>query len=88
LEHFTPLIEPLSIDEAFLDITGTERLLGPPAKVAADLKAAIRRETQLTGSVGLAPNMFLAKLGSDLHKPDGLTIITPETIQATLEQFN
>ena len=85
MSRFTPAIEPLSIDEAFLDLTGTERLLGPVERTAAEIKAAIKRDTGLTASVGLAPNKFLAKLGSDLHKPDGLTIITPQNMQATLD---
>lgn len=83
--EFTPLIERLSIDEAFLDITGCERLLGPPEQVAADLKDAIRTRTGLVVSVGLAPNKFLAKLASDLDKPDGLTIIEPGRIHETLD---
>ena len=85
LGKFSPLVEPVSIDEAFVDLTGTQRLLGEPADVARRIRLAIRRETQLTASVGLAPNKFLAKMASDLHKPDGLTIITPDTIQSTLD---
>jgi len=72
LGDFSPLVEPLSLDEAFLDITGTERLLGPPIEVARAIKAGIRDATRLTASVGLAPNKFLAKIASDLGKPDGL----------------
>jgi DNA polymerase-4 len=83
-ERFTPLIQPLSIDEAFLDITGSLRALGPPEQIARKIKTAIRAETGLTGSVGLAPNKFLAKLASDLEKPDGLTIIKPEEIDKIL----
>jgi len=74
LGRFSPLVEPLSVDEAFVDLTGTERLLGPPPTVAQRIKDAIRDELQLTGSVGVAPNKFLAKLASDLDKPDGLTV--------------
>lgn len=84
LEEFSPVIEPLSIDEAFLDLSGTERLLGPPEAAAADLRARIKRELNLTASVGVAPNKFLAKLGSDMHKPDGLTVIRPEEIDRVL----
>jgi DNA polymerase-4 len=83
-ERFTPLIQPLSIDEAFLDVTGSLRALGPAEQIARQIKDAIRRETGLTGSVGVAPNKFLAKLASDLEKPDGLTIIRPADIDRIL----
>ena len=83
--EFTPLIERLSIDEAFLDITGTERLLGPAPRVGADVKSRIKSRTGLTVSVGVAPNKFLAKLASDLEKPDGLTIIEPDRIHEVLD---
>ena len=76
-DRYSPLIEPLSIDEAFLDMTGTQRLLGQPEDVARKLKNEIRDTTGLAASVGVAPNKFLAKLASDLEKPDGLTIIQP-----------
>lgn len=85
LRRYSPLIEPLSIDEAFLDVTGCARLLGSAQTMAADMKRAIRDELHLTASVGVAPNKFLAKLASDLRKPDGLVVITPETMQATLD---
>ena len=78
LETFSPLVQPLSVDEAFLDMTGTQRLMGPPPEVARQLKDAIRQATGLVASVGVAPNKFLAKLASDLEKPDGLTVI-PES---------
>ena len=84
-ERFTPAIEPLSIDEAFLDVTGCERLLGPAEGIAADLKRAIRDEIGLTASVGVAPNKFLAKLASDLQKPDGTVVITEENMQTVLD---
>ena len=85
LGRYSPQIEPLSIDEAFLDVTGCERLLGSAEGMAADMKRAIRRETGLTASVGVAPNKFLAKLGSDLKKPDGLVVIAPQTAQEILD---
>ena len=75
--RFTPLVEPLSIDEAFLDVTGCERLFGSAEEVARKIKAAVREETGLTVSAGVAPNKFLAKIASDLGKPDGLTIVPP-----------
>jgi len=75
LEATTPLVEPLSIDEAFLDVTGSARLLGDGPTIAASLKAAIRADTGLAASIGVAPNKFLAKLASDWEKPDGLVII-------------
>ena len=84
LEEFSPVIEPLSIDEAFLDLTGTERALGPAEFLAERLRGRIRSDLNLTASVGLAPNKYLAKLGSDMHKPDGLTIIGPDDIDRIL----
>ncbi|HEY7087367.1 MAG TPA: DNA polymerase IV [Tepidisphaeraceae bacterium] len=84
LEDFTPVIEPLSIDEAFLDLTGTERLLGEAAGVAGKIKERVRGELGLTISVGVAPSKFLAKLASDLQKPDGLTVIRPQDIDRIL----
>lgn len=84
-ERFTPLVEGLSIDEAFLDVTGSMRLFGPADEIARRIKAEIRESTQLTGSVGVAPNKFLAKLASDLQKPDGLVIVGPNEVQAFLD---
>jgi DNA polymerase-4 len=72
LERFTPLVEPLSLDEAFLDVRGTELLFGTALDVAHAIRADIRNETRLTASVGIASNKFLAKLASDLAKPDGV----------------
>ena len=83
-DDFAPLVQPLSIDEAFLDMTGTRRLLGEPIDVAKKLKQRIFDETQLTGSVGIAPNKFLAKMASDIDKPDGLTVITEDMIDTWL----
>jgi DNA polymerase IV len=84
LEAFTPIIEPLSIDEAFLDLTGTERAQGPAEHVARKLKQRIQSDLRLTASVGVAPNKFLAKLASDLRKPDALVVIAPEDISHLL----
>jgi DNA polymerase-4 len=83
-QRYTPLIQPLSIDEAFLDVTGSLRALGPAERIARQIKDAIRAETGLTGSVGVAPNKFLAKLASDLEKPDGLTVIRAEDVDRVL----
>ena len=79
-EQFTPLVESLSIDEAFLDVTGSIRLLGPPEVIAAQLKQEINERTGLTASVGVASNKFLAKLASDQRKPDGLFIVPQDGI--------
>jgi len=84
LETLSPLVEPLSIDEAFVELTGTERLLGPAPEVARDLRARVKAETGLTASVGVAPNKFLAKIASDLGKPDGLTIVEEEDVDRVL----
>ena len=84
LDAFSPLVEPLSVDEAFIDVTGTERLFGSPRRLAQRIKDRIRAELGLIASVGVAPNKFLAKLASDLEKPDGLTVITQDNLDATL----
>jgi DNA polymerase IV len=83
-ERFTPQVQPVSVDEAFLDVTGSLRLFGDGPSIARDIRRIIKAEVGLTASVGVAPNKFLAKLGSDLNKPDGLTIITPDNLDATL----
>jgi len=77
LADFSPLVEPVSVDEAFLDLTGTERLLGSPLEAVRRIKDRIRAETGLTASAGLASNKFLAKVASDLEKPDGLVVVPP-----------
>jgi DNA polymerase IV len=70
---FSPLVERISVDEAFMDMTGTEKLWGPPRIAAEAISERIRRERSLTCSIGIAPNKFLAKLASDLNKPSGIT---------------
>jgi DNA polymerase-4 len=84
LESFTPLVEPISIDEAFLDVTASAALFGPGPQVGRAIKRRIRDEVGLVASVGVAPNKFLAKLASDLEKPDGFVVITAEEAEARL----
>ena len=84
LSRFSPVIEQLSIDEGFLDLTGMERLMDNPRVYGEEIKRAVREETGLTASVGIAPNKFLAKLASDLEKPDGLVVIRPEDAEKVL----
>jgi DNA polymerase-4 len=72
LEQFTPSLQQISIDEALLDMTGMERLLGPPLHMARKIKRLVKDETKLTISIGIAPNKYLAKIASDIQKPDGL----------------
>ncbi|MBL0389152.1 DNA polymerase IV [Tumebacillus sp. ITR2] len=81
LARYTPLIEPLSVDEAFLDVTACRKLFGDGITIARRIKEDIRRELNLTASVGIAYNKFLAKLASDLEKPDGLCPITPQDVE-------
>lgn len=83
--RFTPLVEPLSLDEAFLDVTGTEGLFGPASDVARRIKREILSEVGLIASVGVAPNKFLAKVASDLKKPDALVVVDSERIQEFLD---
>jgi len=83
--QFTPLVEPLSIDEAFLDITGSERLLGQAKEIAKKIKQAVFEETGLTVSAGLAPSKFVAKIASDMEKPDGLTIVPHDKVREFLD---
>ncbi|RJR24127.1 MAG: hypothetical protein C4582_04660 [Desulfobacteraceae bacterium] len=75
----------VSSDEAFLDVTGTQRLLGEPAGVAAMIKKAVFGETGLTVSAGVAPNKFVSKIASDIAKPDGLTIVSPDAMTEFLD---
>ncbi len=82
---FTPLVEGLSLDEAFLDVTASESLFGPPEDIAAAIKKKILETTSLTASVGVARNKLVAKIASDLDKPDGLTIVYPEHYASRLD---
>jgi DNA polymerase-4 len=84
-ERFTPEVEPLSLDEAFLDVTASEALFGPAEGIARRIKEAIREELRLVASVGVAPNKFVAKIASDVDKPDGLRVVGPDEVQAFLD---
>ncbi|MCR9198314.1 MAG: DNA polymerase IV [Planctomycetaceae bacterium] len=84
-ERYTPVIEPLSLDEAFLDATGSVQLFGSVEQIGRRIKQDIRDELQLVASVGVAPNKYLAKLASDMDKPDGFTVIAADRIQAVLD---
>jgi len=87
LHSATPLVEPLSLDEAYLDVT--ENLWGEPLamNVAKRIKETIKDELQLTASAGVAPNKFLAKIASGWQKPDGLTVIAPERVESFLQKL-
>jgi DNA polymerase IV len=84
-ERFTPLVEPLSLDEAFLDVTGSEHLFGTAADIGRQIKLAVREEVRLVVSVGVAPNKFLAKIASDLRKPDALVVVPPDKVEEFLD---
>lgn len=83
--RYTPLVEPLSLDEAFLDVAGSEGLFGPAPVIGRRIKLEIRDELRLTASVGVAPNKFVAKIASDVDKPDGFFVVEPGTEQQFLD---
>ncbi len=83
-ESVTPLVEPMSVDEAFLDVTGSARLLGDAVTITKQIRRRIKDELGLTASVGVSFNKFLAKLASDMDKPDGLTVIGPGDVDGVL----
>jgi DNA polymerase-4 len=83
--RFTPLVESLSIDEAFLDVTGSTQLFGEPEAIAKKIKKSVKEEIGLTVSAGVAPSKLIAKIASDLNKPDGLTVVPPEKAKEFLE---
>ncbi|HQX48383.1 MAG TPA: DNA polymerase IV [Planctomycetaceae bacterium] len=83
--RYTPEVEPLSLDEAFLDATGSVQLFGSVETIGRAIKQDIRNELNLVASVGVGPNKFLAKLASDLDKPDGFTVIEPDAVQSILD---
>jgi nucleotidyltransferase/DNA polymerase involved in DNA repair len=84
LARYTDLVEPLSIDEAFLDVTASRALFGDGATIGRRIKDDVRREERITASIGVAPSKFLAKIASDLGKPDGLVVVPPDGIAAFL----
>ena len=86
--EMTPLVQGLSLDEAFLDVTQSLELFGDSVSIARRIKARIREITGLTASVGVATNKLVAKIASDLAKPDGLTIVPAERIQEILDPLS
>ena len=87
LKDFSPLVEPVSIDEAYMDITGCQRLFGEPQEIAWEIKRKIKEAVNLTCSIGVAPNKFLAKIASDMKKPDGLTLILPDMVPQFIDSL-
>jgi DNA polymerase-4 len=83
--RFTPLVQGLSLDEAFLDVTHSQAALGSAESIAKQIKQLILQQTQLTASVGVAPNKLVAKIASDLRKPDGLVVVSPDQVTAILD---
>jgi DNA polymerase IV len=84
----TPLVQGLSLDEAFLDVTASQALAGSAVEIARRVKGRIRELTGLTASVGVAPNKLVAKIASDLGKPDGLTVVEPHQVSAVLDPLS
>jgi len=80
-QRYTPLIEPLALDEAFLDVTGSVKLFGPAPKIAHAIQRAIWDELHLVASVGVGPNKFIAKLASDVNKPNGFVVVTEDEVK-------
>ena len=83
--RYTPVIEPLSLDEAFLDVSASEKLFGSAAEIAKQIKADIKKECQLIVSAGVAPNKFVAKIASDIDKPDGFVVVEHDAVQDFLD---
>ena len=83
--EFTPLVQGLSLDEAFLDVTASASALGDAAHIAGEIKRLVRERTELTASVGVAPNKLVAKIASDLRKPDGLVVVRPDEVRDLLD---
>jgi len=84
-QRYTPLVEPLSLDEAFLDVSGSSHLFGGAESIGRRIKADIHNELRLVASVGVAPNKFIAKIASDLEKPDGFVVVSSDGAQAFLD---
>jgi DNA polymerase-4 len=82
---YTPLVEGLSLDEAFLDVSDSLAIFGTDVQIAKNIKQSILQETELTASVGVAPNKLVAKIASDLDKPDGLVVVTEENMRSILD---
>ncbi|HUV36808.1 MAG TPA: DNA polymerase IV [Patescibacteria group bacterium] len=87
LHGFSPLVEQVSVDEAYIDLTGTEKLFGDPWTAAGRIKNSIREKTSLTCSIGMSTSKLLAKIASDMHKPDGITIIPPDEVRRFLDEL-
>ncbi len=87
LKDFSPCVEPVSIDEAYVDIIGCEKLLGEPREIAFRIKQKIKESFNLTCSVGIGANKFIAKIASDMNKPDGLTLILPDQTRQFIENL-
>lgn len=88
LYEFSPVVEPVSIDEAYLDITGCDKIIGPPAVAATTIKKRILEETGLTCSIGIAPLKFLSKIASDINKPSGITIISEDKMMRFIKNLD
>jgi DNA polymerase-4 len=86
--EYTPVVEGLSLDEAFLDVTASLSLMGDAVSIARAIKQKILEQTRLTASVGVAPNKLVAKIGSDLNKPDGLTVVDAGNLRAVLDPLS
>ena len=86
--HFTPLVEPLSLDEAFLDVSGSHRLFGTSVEIGRAIKDRILNDTGLVASVGIAPSKFVAKIASDLEKPDGFVVVGDDDVEDFLRPLD
>jgi DNA polymerase-4 len=87
LSRYSDIIEPLSLDEAFLDVSDSTQFQGSATRIAQAIRRDIEAELGLTASAGVAPLKFLAKIASDIHKPDGLTVIQPSEVEPFIEQL-
>ena len=84
---YTDLVQGLSLDEAFLDVTGSDKCHGSATLIAREIRDRIRSERGLTASAGVAPNKFIAKIASDWNKPDGQFVVTPEEVAEFVKQL-